>query len=204
MRNNKELIKNVIEKGYLKSDRIIKAFYEIDRIDFVSDEYKDKAYYDTALPIGFGQTISQPSTVAFMLELLEPEREMKILDLGSGSGYTTALLAKIAGKKGEVIGIERIKGLVERAKENLAKYDFKNLKIKLSEKRLGLPKQTFDRILVSAAAEEIPNELFDQLKKNAKLVIPIKDSIYLIEKDKREKISTEEYYGFSFVPLVKN
>ncbi|MCD6283661.1 protein-L-isoaspartate O-methyltransferase, partial [bacterium] len=93
------LIQQLISEGYLKTPEIIKAFREIDRKDFVPSYLKKEAYINAPLPIGFGQTISQPLTVAFMLELLQPKRGDKILDIGSGSGWTTALLAYIVGQK---------------------------------------------------------------------------------------------------------
>ncbi len=133
MRSNKELVEHLIKRGVLKTPKIIEAFKKIDRKDFVKEEFLEEAYFDTPLPIGFGQTISQPYTVAFMLELLEPKEGDTVLDIGSGSGWTTALLAYIVGNKGKVIGVERIKELVEFGKKNLAKYKFKNAHIELAK-----------------------------------------------------------------------
>ena len=104
----KQLIKNLISSGYLKTPEIINAFYKIDRIDFVPEELKYEAHTNTPLPIGYGQTVSQPLTVAFMLELLQPKSGHKILDVGSGSGWQSVLLACLAGNKGRVIAVERI------------------------------------------------------------------------------------------------
>src|SRR3989344_6098145 len=116
------LIASLISSNYLKTPSIIKAFQKVDRADFVLPEYRGAAHQDHPLPIGFGQTISQPATVAMMLEWLEPKKGQKILDIGCGSGWTTALLSSIVGKKGKVIGIERISELAEMAKKNLIKY----------------------------------------------------------------------------------
>ena len=102
------LINNLIRNGYLKSDLIIDAFSEISRIEFVPKEFEKDANADIALPIGYGQTISQPKTVAIMLELLDSQRGHNILDIGSGSGWTTALLCCIVGKGGRVTAVERI------------------------------------------------------------------------------------------------
>ena len=116
------LIESLISQGVLKTLSIVRAFKKVDRADFVLPEYLGAAYEDCPLPIGFGQTISQPFTVALMLEWLAPEKGQKILDIGCGSGWTTALLSSIVGKKGRVVGIERISGLAEFAAQNLSKY----------------------------------------------------------------------------------
>ncbi len=118
------LIDNLIKEGWLKTPRIIKAFREIKREDFLPDEVKDLAEVDTAMPIGLGQTISQPLTVAFMLELLQPDVGENILDIGSGSGWTTALFSYIVGEKGKVYAIEIIPKLKEFGEKNTAKYSF--------------------------------------------------------------------------------
>ena len=119
-----ELVKHLRELGVLKSPQIIAAFLAIDRARFVSDELKAEAYIDEALPIGEGQTTSQPYTVAFMLELLEPQAGEVILDIGSGSGWQTAILAKIAGKTGKVHAVEIIPELCELGRRNVGKYNF--------------------------------------------------------------------------------
>ena len=107
------LVKDLIYSGYLKTDRIIDAFSKIRRVDFVPEDLESAAQANIPLPIGQGQTISQPLTVAFMLEKLEPLPGNKILDVGSGSGWTAVLLAHIVGEKGKVIGMERIKELCD-------------------------------------------------------------------------------------------
>src|SRR3989338_9261998 len=127
--NNSELVRHLIEEGYLKTERIIGAFSAIDRADFVPEEYKSEAYGDYPLPISYGQTISQPATVAFMLELLQPQAGDKVMDAGSGSGWQTALLAEIVGEKGSAYSIERISELCEFGRSNLQKYNFKNIQI---------------------------------------------------------------------------
>ena len=114
----KYLVKELISSGYLKTPEIIDAFQKIDRKDFVSDEYKDRAYVNAPLPIGYGQTISQPLTVAFMLELLQPEKGNKILEIGSGSGWQTALLARVVGDEGRVFAIELIPELEQFGRKN--------------------------------------------------------------------------------------
>lgn len=200
--NKGELIHKLIGGGMLKTPRIIDAFKKIDRADFVPDEYKDEAYGDYPLPIGYGQTISQPSTVAFMLELLQPEEGNKILDVGSGSGWTTALLAQIVGSSGRVWGLELVPELVEFGRKNLGKYNFSWAEIHQAGAELGLPQEApFDRILVSAAGEEMPPELISQLKAGGRLVIPIQNSVWKVDKISEKEIAKEEFPGFIFVPL---
>ncbi|MGB9681196.1 MAG: protein-L-isoaspartate O-methyltransferase family protein, partial [Minisyncoccia bacterium] len=122
--SKEELIKELIEEGVLKSPKLIEAFLKIDRKDFVLEDLKEYAYLNQPLSIGFGQTISQPLVVAFMLELLEVQEGEKILDIGSGSGWTTALLSYLTGEKGKVFAIERIPELKEFGEENVKKYNF--------------------------------------------------------------------------------
>ncbi len=202
METNQELVNYLIKLGVLKTPRIISAFLKIDRADFVLPEQQGEAYQDYPLPIGYGATISQPYTVAFMLELLGPKREEKILDVGSGSGWTTALLSEIVGKKGKVFGVEIVPELVEFGRKNLKKYQLQNAKILKAGKVLGLPPQApFNKILVSAAASSLPQKFLSQLSAPGKLVMPIGNSIWKIEKNSTSHITQEEYPGFSFVPL---
>ena len=197
------LINNIIARGYLKTPEIIKAFRRVDRQDFVREENTSESYDDYPLSIGQGQTISQPSTVAFMLELLQPKEEDKILDVGAGSGWTTAILAEIAGEEGFVYGTELVAKLVEFGRENLSKNGVVNAEIWQADiQQLGLPaKAPFDKILVSAAAEDLPQELIDQLKIGGRMVLPILDSIWKIDKMSDEELKQEKYEGFAFVPL---
>lgn len=202
MTTNEDLINHLIETNAMHSKNIIDAFINIDRADFVLDPNDLDVYADYPLPIGHGQTISQPTTVAMMLEMLHPQAGQKVLDIGSGSGYTTALLAYIVGDKGSVTGLERVPYLVKYGNDNLKKYGWKNVKIIQSENGLGLVGETFDRILVSAAANEFPLKLTQQLNIGGKLVIPVKNSIYEITKKEDGELQGVEHYGFTFVPLI--
>ncbi len=197
------LVDDMISSGMLQSPLIIDAFRTIDRKYFVPEEYEDEAYADMPLPIGDYQTISQPSTVAFMLERLAPQDGNTVLDIGSGSGWTTALLCYMVGDKGSVIGLERISSLVEQGRENLSKFRFNShCHIERAGEELGLPGKQFDRILVSASADEIPETLFVQLKIGGILVIPIGESIFKFTKVSETQVDKEEFYGFVFVPLI--
>lgn len=202
MLNNRELIDHLIKRRVLVSGTIIDALSSIDRINFVRPEELNRAYMDNPLSIGYGQTISQPYTVVFMLELLQPEKGNKVLDIGSGSGWTTALLAYIVQKEGSVLGMEKVSDLVKFGKNNIEKYNFTNAKIVQSEEELGKPEEQFDRILVSAAARKVPDELVEQLKIGGRMVIPVQSSIYKVDKISEEQVEKDENYGFSFVPLI--
>jgi len=203
MQSKQKLIDSIILKGMLNTSNIIDAFSAMDRKYFVPESFQEHIYVDAPLPIGNNQTISQPSTVAFMLEKLEPEEGDKVLDIGSGSGWTTALLCHIVGEKGSVTGLERMDELVEQGEENLSKLQFgSHCRIQRAGEKLGLPGEQFDRILVSASADEIPEELFLQLKIGGILVIPVRNSIFKFKKISDTYIDREEFYGFVFVPLI--
>ncbi|MFC1754844.1 protein-L-isoaspartate O-methyltransferase [Thermoproteota archaeon] len=202
MKTYEELIEHLIYSGRLRSPHIIRGVGRVDRALFVADEHRDEAYMDYPLSIGFNQTISQPSTVAMMMEWLYPERGNKILDIGAGSGWTTAILAEIAGPNASVTGTEIVPELVEFANQNLEKAGIKNAEVVLTAGDVGIPEQTFDRILVSASARFLPDVLFSQLKVGGTMVIPIRNSIYVFEKVSEIKIDETEYPGFVFVPLI--
>lgn len=200
------LVNDLIRNGYLKTDLIIDAFLEISRVEFVPEELESGAEADIALPIGYGQTISQPLTVAIMLELLDPQREHKILDIGSGSGWTTALLSYVVGKKGKVIALEKQRELCEFGKNNADKFGYVKNNIAnfiCADGSKGYSKEApYNRILVSASSEFVPNELKNQLKIGGKMVIPVLNSIWYLEKKGENEFEKEEYPGFNFVPLI--
>ena len=200
----KTLVAKLIRDGYLKTPQIIGAFSAIDRADFVPEEYKSESYGDYPLPIGWGQAISQPATVAFMLELLQPQAGDKVIDAGSGSGWQTALLAEIVGENGSVYSIERISELCEFGRSNLAKYSFKNISFLRADATKGLVEQApFDKIIAAAAGSEIPPAWPEQLKIGGRIVAPIGSSIWLYIKKSETEFEKLEYPGFAFVPLVK-
>jgi protein-L-isoaspartate(D-aspartate) O-methyltransferase len=203
MNNRGQLFEHLKENTkVLRTPKVKEAFEKVDRIDFVPKNYKEEAYEDYPLPIGFGQTISQPTTVVFMLELLDLKPDSKVLDVGSGSGYSTALLAEIVSG-GSVLGLEIIPELAEVGKTNIAKYDFPNAKIECKDSKFMSTdnSQKFDRILVNASAEEIPKNLLEILKPGGIIVIPIGRSLFRIHKKESGEVETDEYPGFAFVEL---
>lgn len=202
MRTNNELVTHLTLTGVLKTPRIINAFEKMDRQWFVPEHLISEAYIDAPLPIGEGQTISQPWTVAFMLELLEPKEGDVILDIGSGSGWTTALLSKIVGEKGKVLGLERQESLVALGKVNLKRLNVDNAAIEKADQTLGRTGEEFDAILVSASASDMPEALYDQLNVGGRLVIPVKDAIYKVTRESERSFTQEKYEGFRFVPLI--
>lgn len=200
------LVNNLIRDGYLKSDSVIDAFTKIKRIEFVPDDLENAAEMNIPLPIGFGQTISQPLTVAFMLELLEVEPGEVVLDIGSGSGWTTALLCQLVGEKGKVVSLEIIEELCKIGEKNVDKYGFvkKNVaEFHCVDATVGFAKHApYDRILVSAVVSEVPAALKEQLKIGGKMVIPVNNAICYLEKKSQDDFKMETYAGFSFVPFI--
>ena len=202
------LINQLIQEGYLKTPRIIEAFRAIKREDFLPEDLKNEAEINAPLPIGYGATISQPLTVAFMLELLQPEPGDKILDIGSGSGWQTAMLAYIVGEKGKVFAIERIPELVEFGKRNVAKYNFLEkgiVEFICADGSKGLEQAaSFSGIIAAAACDEIPGAWKEQLKIGGRLVTPVKSSIWSLIKKSQAEFEEQEFPGFAFVPLISD
>ena len=193
-----DLLKELKSEGF--SQPILKAFSKVKREKFVSKEFEQYSYENQPLPIAIGATISQPYTIAFMLNLLELKNNMKILEIGSGSGYVLALINEIS-KNSEIHGIEIIKELVDKSKKVLKQNN--NIYIVQGDGSKCLPKKSpFNRILISASADKMPEQLFKQLKDNGILVAPVQNSIYQIKKI-HNKIQTKEFPGFVFVPLVE-
>ncbi len=171
-------------------------------------DIKYLAELNEALPIGQGQTISQPLVVAFMMELLQPEEGDKILDIGSGSGWTSALLGELVGPNGKVFSLEIVPELKKFGKNNVTKYNFiSSGRVEFLEKNgsKGYAEQApFDKILCSAAVQkEIPPAWKRQLKNEGKIVTPLGSCIVLLTKESDSKFVKEEHSGFAFVPLIE-
>lgn len=179
------------------------AFEKVDRAQFMPKDVRHLADVDNAVPIGFGQTISQPYTVRLMLEWLDPQPGDKVLDVGSGSGWTTALLSYLVGPKGKVYAVERVPDLLEFGRDNAQRAGIKNAQFFPAGDELGLPEEApFDRVLVSASADELPQELVDQVKTGGKMVIPVQYDILEISKVSKDEIDIQKHPGFVFVPLL--
>jgi protein-L-isoaspartate(D-aspartate) O-methyltransferase len=160
---------------------------------------------DRPIQIGFGQTNSQPFTVRQMLLWLDVQLGHKVLDVGSGSGWTTALLARLVGPEGYVDAVEKIPELVEFGRDNTASLGITNVAFYQAGKTLGLPDHApYDRILVSAAASSLPRELVEQLKPGGLMVIPVGHDILTVAKEGTDKLTIVSHPGFAFVPLIDN
>jgi protein-L-isoaspartate(D-aspartate) O-methyltransferase len=192
---------------FLNSHPVKEAFLAVKRELFVPEALRESAYIDDALPIGNNQTISQPSTIAVMLEMLELKKGQKLLEVGSGSGYVLALLSKAVGPEGKVFGIEKIKELAEGSKKRLEEQGFKNVSVVEDDGSQGLPSEApFDRILISAACPFVPKQLFDQLVESGIIVAPVGDrftqQMQQMKKVKGKPLKKEYVETFfAFVPL---
>jgi len=185
--------------------RVEQAFCTVKRRYFMTADNQHMAGNDAPFSIGHAQTISQPTTVKHMLLWLAPETGQRILDVGSGSGWSTALLANLVGPTGSVFAVERIPALKRFGEKNCQRFGGHNIEFFITQNKLGLATHApFDRILVSAAAtDKIPDELIDQLAPNGKLIIPVNNSIFELQKDAQGEIEyCHEHFGYVFVPLI--
>ena len=201
----KQLVELLKREGRIKSKNVEKAFLKIPRENFVTESVKRLAYVDTPLEIGNGQTISAPHMVAIMCEELDIKKDQKILEIGAGSGYHSAIVSELVGKKGCVYTVERFSNLAEFAKNNLKKTKIENVIVKVGDGSLGLEEYSpYDRIYVTCASPDVPQPLIDQLIDRGKMLIPVGrmlSNLILIEKEKG-KIKKKDLGGCSFVPLV--
>lgn len=197
------MVERQIRARGISNPRVLDAMREIPRHIFIPRPYDSSAYDDNPLPIGNGQTISQPYIVALMTELLDPEHGDKLLEIGSGSGYQTAILATISH---QVISIERIPVIADLARKNLAALGVKNVSIVAGDGTLGYPSDApYDGILITAATPVIPRPLIDQLALGGRLVAPIGDresqELILLTRQERELVRSS-HGGVRFVPLI--
>ncbi len=195
----------IVARG-IKSKKVLDAMNSVPRHLFVPVGYRRGSYFDQPLPIGSGQTISQPYIVALMTEMLDVGNGDIVLEIGTGSGYQAAVLSTIVKK---LYTVEIIGELGMRAAELLKSLGYDNVEVKISDGGLGLPeKAPFDAIIVTAAAPKIPDSLIEQLKPGGRMVIPVDNDYYsqdllIVEKDKNGNIEIKSTIPVRFVPLVK-
>jgi len=200
----KELVKTLKSKG-IKDNSILEAIGKIPRHWFLDSSFLEFAYQDKPFPIGSGQTISQPYTVARQTELLLVEKGMKVLEIGTGSGYQACVLGELGAK---VFTVERQKKLYLKTKEFLKKFPYR-IKTFYDDGNKGLPAfAPFDRIIITAAAPEIPKNLLEQLKPNGILLLPLGlgdvQQMVRIKKSIDGELITENFGNYQFVPMLKN
>ncbi len=208
---NRDLIEHLKKNGELCSKNLIEALESVDRGDFVGERNTLFAYLDNALPIGYEQTISQPLTVVFMLELLNIQKGNTVMEIGFGSAWQTCLIANMVGERGSVFSIELIPELYRFGLENSDKYPNLKKRIRFFNQngKNGLQDiadgiSGFDRIICSAELKEVPEIWIEQLKTEGIMVYPKNKGIYKIIKKENGKIDEEFYPGFIFVPFVEN
>ncbi|UCB57364.1 MAG: protein-L-isoaspartate(D-aspartate) O-methyltransferase [Candidatus Omnitrophota bacterium] len=198
-----EMVQDQLIRRGISDEKVLKAFREVPRHKFVPEKYLDSAYGDFPLPIGEGQTVSQPYMVALMTECLELSGKETVLEIGTGSGYQAAILAKVAG---EVYSIERIAPLARQAQLRLKDLGYRNIHIKTGDGTMGWKEfAPYDGIIVTAAAPSVPEVLFEQMGLQAKLVIPLGtrfSQILTVVSKHRDKIETKEICACVFVPLL--
>jgi protein-L-isoaspartate(D-aspartate) O-methyltransferase len=189
----------------ISDQAVLRAMDEVPREYFVSPELIESAYADQALPIACGQTISQPFVVAYMTEQLEIEPVHRVLEIGTGSGYQAAVLSRLAG---EVVSVERYRTLADAARMRIETLGYGNVTIVVGDGTEGAPDfAPFDRVLVTAAAEEIPEALTAQLAEGGKMVLPVgprDDTQYIVKLEKQSdgKLVRENLIAVRFVPLL--
>jgi protein-L-isoaspartate(D-aspartate) O-methyltransferase len=204
-KRREELVTQSIQKRGIKDKTVLSSMNKVERHLFVPENNIANAYRDRPLPIGYGQTISQPYIVAYMTEAINPKPEFKVLEIGTGSGYQAAVLAEIVK---EVYTIEIIPELGNAAAARLKKLGYNNVKVKIADGYFGWKEHApFDAIVVTAAAEFVPPPLLEQIKDNGKIIIPIgspfmNQNLMLIEK-KGKKITTKNLLPVVFVPFTR-
>lgn len=199
----KRMVEEQLKARGIKDQRVLAAFERVERHKFLPLAVRESAYADFPVPIGEGQTISQPYIVALMTECLSLSGDEKVLEIGTGSGYQTAILAELSK---EVYSIERFETLAEKARQMLIESGYSNVKLKTGDGSMGWPEEApFDRIIITAAAARVPLPLTEQLKEGGKLILPMGESfsqvLSLFEK-KKERLESTQVCGCVFVPLV--
>jgi len=199
-----KMIKDHLIGRGIRDARVLKAMSSVPREKFVRERDKLISYADTPLSIGWGQTISQPYIVAYMLEVLDIEKENRVLEIGTGSGYEAAILSRLAK---EVVTVEIVEELYKDGKRKLENLGYENIEVVSGDGYRGYKKKApYDRIILSAAPTDIPENLVDQLAAKGKLIAPVGgifQELILLEKDEFGKISKKRLLPVRFVPMVK-
>lgn len=203
-KNRNDMVNSQLKRRGIKDPQVLQAMQSVPRHLFVAPGHEEKAYSDHPLPIGYDQTISQPYIVAFMSEALQMKKGDKILEIGSGSGYQAAVLAEMGAK---VFTIELIPELAEMAEKNLRKAGYEDVQVKQGNGYLGWPDEApFDGIIVTAAPEEIPDALIEQLREGAAMIIPVgpAGAVQHLQKIMKTKkgTSVRKLSPVRFVPMV--
>lgn len=201
-----KMVRDQIRREGIEDTAVLKTLEVVPRHRFVPERHHRRAYADTPLPIGHGQTISQPYMVAAMTELVQPKPGMKVLEIGTGSGYQAAVLAHLVD---QVFTIEIIEPLAKQAQQRLQKMGYKNIAVKHGDGYFGWEEYApFDAIIVTAAAEYIPPPLLKQLKKGGRMIIPVGSPYFvqrlmLVEKKLSGEVSSRSVMVVSFVPFTR-
>jgi protein-L-isoaspartate(D-aspartate) O-methyltransferase len=206
-RARRAMVEEQIEARGVADPRVLEAMSTVPRHEFVPEEYRSLAYEDRPLPIGSGQTISQPYVVALMTELVAPEPGDRILEVGTGSGYQAAVAARLVA---EVYSIELLPALARTAAERLRRLGVTNVSVRAGDGYLGWPERApFDGILVTAGADHVPEPLIEQLALGGRMVIPVGEAageqvLRVLEKLPNGEVRTEDVLPVRFVPLRRN
>ncbi|MBL50823.1 MAG: protein-L-isoaspartate O-methyltransferase [Candidatus Marinimicrobia bacterium] len=202
----KKMVEDQIQKRGVRDRSVLSAMARVEREKFVPEQFRDMAYSDGPLPIGYKQTISQPYIVAYMTEKLQVDSNHKVLEIGTGSGYQAAILGELSDK---VFTIEIIPELGKSSIDILQKLNYNNIFVRIGDGYKGWPEEApFDRIIVTAAPGKIPEKLVEQLANGGQMIIPVGESVFsqylwIIKKDNKGNIGKEKILPVRFVPMVK-
>ncbi len=202
----KKMVEDQIQKRGVRDPSVLSAMARVEREKFVPEQFRDMAYSDGPLPIGYKQTISQPYIVAYMTEQLQLDSNHKVLEIGTGSGYQAAILGELSD---EVYTIEIIPELGKSSIDILEKLNYNNIFVRIGDGYKGWPEEApFDRIIVTAAPGKIPEKLVEQLANGGQMIIPVGESVFsqylwIIKKDNKGNIGKEKILPVRFVPMVK-
>ena len=203
--SRRRMVEGQISARGVDDERVLGVLQSVPRHKFVLEEYRSRAYEDRPLPIGYGQTISQPYIVAVMTQLLQVDESSEVLEIGTGSGYQAAVLARLAD---QVYTMEIVEPLCEQARERLARLGFDNVTVRCADGYNGWAEHApYDAIIVTAAPDHIPQPLVNQLADGGRMIIPVGppgayQTLWLLERDGQE-VSSERIMGVVFVPLTR-